>query len=157
MSVVEDSILEYKASLKTNLKLNSIDTLLLRAITLSLGPSIYTKESANLNLTDNSALKAIKQSFLIKTLGLKDDNLLQDGFEKVKNVAFKNKSSVPTVVFKYLLVEHFDKKDLFLNTQINSTTIENLVAFGIEFIEQQEDIDPEIRAATDSSFQDLLL
>jgi len=154
MPKIDEYITKYERQLKTRTKVESIDSQLLRAVTKACGPSIYKKGSSIVSSSNKREIARVKNSFLIKKLGLNDGKYLDVGIQEVVNQLGTENRNKYRAVFYYLLVQHFNASKVFIEDA--EPTIKRLSSFGEKFINQQEDIDPEIRLATASNFNELL-
>ncbi len=117
MSKFDDSIELYKKSFTEKLKRKKFDEALLVAIAKSLGPSIYNKDAAKVSCSDKNERLKIKKSFLIKKLGLTDDPSLDEAIIEVCQEMGTSNRNKYRPVFYYLLVEKFNKQDLYITPQ----------------------------------------
>ncbi len=85
-----------------------VDANFLRAVAKSCGPSIYKKDSALVAFSDKEEVKRVRKNFLIKKLGLKDTEKLDEGLATVKK-AYSKRSKQRVVVY-YLLAKLFKKR-----------------------------------------------
>ncbi|NNJ88317.1 MAG: DUF2853 family protein, partial [Eudoraea sp.] len=67
----DELIVKYAAHLKERFLVEP-DMVLLKKVTIGLGPSIYNRDSANVSGTDENELATVKNNFLIKKLGLSE-------------------------------------------------------------------------------------
>lgn len=87
---------------------SAVDADQLRAITRSLGPSIYNSDSALVSCSDQAELDRVKQNFLIKKLGLADSPRLD---EAIKSVCEEyNAHHKYRAVFYYMLAQKLGVK-----------------------------------------------
>ncbi len=89
-----------------------VDADLLRAITRSLGPSIYLRDASMVSCSDSSELDRVRKNFLLKKLGLEDTEALDEAIKAVctKFGPIRNKHRA---VFYYLLVQHLGQEAFF--------------------------------------------
>lgn len=111
MSKLEEKIAAYTAEAK---KLNlGLDEGLLAAVTKGLGPSIYKADAETIAASDKAEIERLKNNFLIKKLGLKDDAKLDTAIEKVIDLVGKsNKNKYRAIVYA-LLIKEFKKESLY--------------------------------------------
>jgi len=111
MSKLQECIDTYEAEFK---KIDvKFDSDLLRAVTKGCGPSIYKADSAKVAASDKAEMDRVKQNFLIKKLGLDDDEKLDKGLEAVvEKIGKSNRNKYRAMVY-YLLVKHFKKEDVY--------------------------------------------
>ncbi len=98
--------LEEKCGMKPDMKL-------LTEVTKACGPSIYNKDSATVSASSKSEMETVKNSFLIKKLGLKDTPKLDEGLAAAVETYGKSVRAKHRAVFYYLLVKHFRKGSVF--------------------------------------------
>ena len=112
MSKRDDLIVKYAADLKDKCGVNP-DMDLLTKVTIGCGPSIYNADSATVSGSDESELATVKNSFLIKKLGLKDSSDLDKGIDAVmEKYGRTNRKKYRAVVY-YLLAKHFKKESAY--------------------------------------------
>jgi len=162
MAILEKYALKYEEELKEKIHLPSIDKELLLAIMKSCGPSLFKKDSSTVATSNRKELDQVKKAFLINKLGLKDGEYLEHAIQSVIQQMGKSNRNKYRAVFYYLLVKHFNAKSTILKKDKSSKTqdsdsIDKLADFGVSLIQSQENIDPEIRLATEENFSDLLL
>jgi len=89
------------------------DVDLLRKVTIGCGPSIYNKDSSTVSGTDESELDTVRNNFLIKKLGLSENDNLNEGIDNVlEQYGRSNRNKYRAVVY-YLLVKHFGKESVY--------------------------------------------
>lgn len=112
MSKRDDLIVKYAADLKDKCGVNP-DMDLLTKVTIGCGPSIYNADSATVSGSDESELATVRNSFLIKKLGLKDGADLDKGIDAVmEKYGRTNRKKYRAVVY-YLLTKHFKKESAY--------------------------------------------
>jgi hypothetical protein len=89
------------------------DVDLIRKITEYCGPSIFRSDAETVSSSSESEMKTVKNNFLIKKLGLKDDSKLEEGLEAVIERYGKSNRNKYRVVVYYLLTKHFKKENVF--------------------------------------------
>ena len=87
---------------------------LLEAITKSLGPSIYKRDSILVAAGQKQELATIKKNFLIKKLGCADDAKLDKALAKAVNKIGKSRRNKMRPVFYYLLVKDLKKESVYV-------------------------------------------
>ena len=105
----DDLIAKYADDLKSKCGVTP-DMELLRKVTIGCGPSIYSDDASTVAASDKEELERIKNSFLMKKLGLKDGPELMAGIEKAVETYGKSERNKLRVVFYYLLVKHFRRE-----------------------------------------------
>ncbi len=112
MSKRDDLIVKYAADLKDKCGINP-DMDLLTKVTIGCGPSIYNADSATVSGSDDSELATVKNNFLIKKLGLKDNADLDKGIDAVMETYGKSNRNKYRAVVYYLLTKHFKKESVY--------------------------------------------
>lgn len=111
MSKFDEAMATYLAEAK---KLGlSVDEALLVKVTKGLGPSIYNADSSKVSSSDPQELERVKQNFLIKKLGLPDDDSLNAHIEKVVNQLGRSNPNKYRALFYYLLVKVTGKESVY--------------------------------------------
>lgn len=108
----DDLIAKYADDLRTKAKVEP-DMALLTKVTIGCGPSIYNADSSTVATSQPSELETVKNSFLIKKLGLADGPALDAAIEKVTEQYGKSERNKYRPVFYYLLVKHFGKEAVY--------------------------------------------
>ncbi|MEC4116322.1 DUF2853 family protein [Myroides phaeus] len=86
---------------------------LLEKVTIGCGPSIYNKDSSTVASSSESELATVKNNFLIKKLGLKDDAKLDEAIAKVMDQYGQSNRNKYRAVVYYLLTVHFKKESVY--------------------------------------------
>ena len=89
------------------------DLSLLTAVTKGLGPSIYKRDAETVSGTDAKELATVKNNFLIKKLGLADDDALDIAINKVVEAIGKSERSKYRAVVYYMLAVEFGKQSIY--------------------------------------------
>ncbi len=111
MSKRDELIAKYADDLKNIGVTPDMD--LLTKVTIGCGPSIYNQDSATVAASDDAELARVKESFLIKKLGLADGPQLMEAINKViDQYGRSNRSKFRPVVY-YLLTVHFGKEGVY--------------------------------------------
>ena len=105
----DELIAKYADDLKTKCGVTP-DMALLTKVTIGCGPSIYDNDAQTVAASDSSELERVKNSFLIKKLGLKDGPALMEGINAAIDTYGKSERNKYRAVFYYLLVKHFGKE-----------------------------------------------
>lgn len=108
----DELIAKYADDLKSKCKVTP-DMALLTKVTIGCGPSIYDNDAQTVAASQASELERVKQSFLIKKLGLKDSPALMDGINAAIETYGKSERNKYRAVFYYLLVKHFGKEQVY--------------------------------------------
>src|SRR5699024_3072826 len=86
---------------------------LLTKVTIGCGPSIYNADAATVASSDPSELATVRNNFLIKKLGLPDNEKLDEGLDKViEQYGRSNRFKYRAVIY-YLLTKHFKKESVY--------------------------------------------
>ena len=109
MSKFDEAIELYKAEMK-KLKISNVDDELLHGITKSLGPSIYSEDSNKVSCSDPDELARVKNNFMIKKLGLDDNDSLDDHVKAVCEEMGSSNRRKFRAIFYYLIVQKFSSK-----------------------------------------------
>jgi len=112
MSKRDELIAKYATDLKSKCGINP-DMDLLTKVTIGCGPSIYNADSATVSGSDPSELETVKNSFLIKKLGLTDGPALDSAIDSViEKYGRSNRTKYRAVVY-YILTKHFNKEAVY--------------------------------------------
>ncbi len=111
MSQLDDLKVKYTADLEAIGE--SVDADLLHAVAKGLGPSIYNRDSATVAGSDQKELDTVKNSFLIKKLGVSESEDLDGAIQAVIDKYGRSKSNKHRVVVYYLLTKHFGKESVY--------------------------------------------
>ncbi len=112
MSKRDDLIIKYANDLKEKCRVTpNID--LLTKVTIGCGPAIFKADSATVSGSSERELTTIRNSFLMKKLGLPDNEDLDKAIDKVIELYGKSNRHKYRVVVYYLLVLHFKKQDVY--------------------------------------------
>lgn len=91
----------------------SYDADLFRAVTQSIGPSIYAKDASRVSCSQQSELDTVRNSFLIKKLGLAEGPGLDAAIKEVCETLGTSNRDKYRACFYYLLVKKFGKEAMF--------------------------------------------
>ena len=86
---------------------------LLTKVTVGLGPSIYNADSSTVSGSDDSELATVKNNYLIKKLGLSDNDDLDVAIASVMNTYGQSNRNKYRAVVYYLLCTHFNKASVY--------------------------------------------
>ncbi|TRW98805.1 DUF2853 family protein [Paracoccus sp. M683] len=112
MSKRDDLIAKYAADLKDKIGITP-DMDLLTKVTIGCGPSIYNADSETVSGSDKAELERVKDSFLIKKLGLPDSPKLMEAIDGViEKYGRSNRNKYRPVVY-YMLTTHFGKQSVY--------------------------------------------
>jgi len=112
MSKRDDLITKYAADLKEKCGMTP-DMDLLTKVTIGCGPSIYNADASTVSGSDKTELETVKNNFLIKKLGLNDNQELDTAIDKVMDVYGKSNRSKYRAVVYYMLTKHFNKEKIY--------------------------------------------
>ncbi|MCH8465631.1 MAG: DUF2853 family protein [Roseinatronobacter sp.] len=108
----DDLIERYAKDLREKCGLEP-DLALLRKVTIGCGPSIYNADAATVAATQPQELATVRQSFLIKKLGLPDSPALDEAITKVIELYGRSERNKYRAVVYYLLTKHFSKDSVY--------------------------------------------
>jgi len=86
---------------------------LLTKVTIGCGPSIYNSDAQTVSGSDTAELNTVKNNFLIKKLGLPDDEHLMGGIQKTIETYGRSERNKYRAVFYYMLTKHFGKESVY--------------------------------------------
>lgn len=108
----DDLITKYADDLRNKLKVNP-DMELLTKVTIGCGPAIYNADSETVAATDRAEVDRVKNSFLIRKLGLKDGPELDAAVDSVFEAYGRSERNKYRAVVYYMLTRHFGKEDIY--------------------------------------------
>jgi len=108
----DDLIAKYAEDIKDKFG-TSPDMDLLTKVTIGCGPAIYNKDASMVSGSDKSELETVKNNYLIKKLGLKDSNDLDDAIATVIEKYGKSNPQKHRAVVYYMLCSHFKKASVY--------------------------------------------
>lgn len=108
----DELIAKYADDLKNKCKVTP-DMALLTKVTIGCGPSIYDNDAQTVAASDPDEMERVKNSFLIKKLGLADSPKLMEGINAAVDTYGKSERNKYRAVFYYLLVKHFGKESAY--------------------------------------------
>jgi len=112
MSKRDELITLYTKELKEKCNVKA-DQDLLTKVTIACGPSIYNADASTVGCSSKSELETVKQSFLVKKLGLKEGPELDKAIEEVCQKMGSSNRNKYRAMFYYLLTEKFKKQSVF--------------------------------------------
>ena len=112
MSAREELIMKYAADIKEKCGMTA-DMDLLTKVTIGCGPSIYNSDASTIAGSQPKELETVKNNFLIKKLGLKEADKLDEGIEAVMEKYGKSNRNKHRAVVYYLLTLHFKKESAY--------------------------------------------
>lgn len=112
MSKTEEKVEKYVQDIKDKMG-EDPDVDLLRKVTKACGPSIFQSDAETISSSSPEELETVKQNFMIKKLGLKDDENLDAGLALViEKYGTSNRNKYRAVVY-YLLTKFYKKEAIF--------------------------------------------
>lgn len=89
------------------------DLALLEKVTIGCGPAIYSPDAEIVAATDSEELARIRQNFLVKKLGLPDDDKLAEAIGAAIDIYGRSERRKYRAVIYYMLVKHFGKESAY--------------------------------------------
>ncbi|KKM21928.1 hypothetical protein LCGC14_1630510 [marine sediment metagenome] len=83
---------------------------LLTKVTIGCGPAIYNSDSSTIAASQPGELETVKNNFLIKKLGLRDEPGLMDAINSVIETYGRSERNKYRAVIYYMLTKHFGKE-----------------------------------------------
>jgi hypothetical protein len=108
----DDLIERYAADLRTKCGIEP-DMNLLRKVTIGCGPSIYDADAATVAGTQPGEIETVRNSFLVKKLGLADGPQLNEAIDAVINTYGRSERNKYRAVVYYMLTKHFGKESVY--------------------------------------------
>ena len=108
----DDLIAQYADDLKNKCGM-SPDMDLLTKVTIGCGPSIYNADASTVSGSDPDELNTVKKNFLIKKLGLSEQQDLDAGIDAVMDTYGRSNRNKYRAVVYYLLTKHFSKENAY--------------------------------------------
>lgn len=108
----DDLIAQYADDLKNKCGVDP-DMDLLTKVTIGCGPSIYDADASTVASSQPGELETVKNSFLIKKLGLADGPELDSAISSVVETYGKSERNKYRAVVYYLLTKHFGKESVY--------------------------------------------
>ncbi len=108
----DDLIALYASDLKEKCGITP-DMDLLKKVTIGCGPSIYNADASTVAGSQKSELETVKNSFLIKKLGLKDGPELMDAINEAIETYGKSNRNKYRAVMYYMLTKKFGKESVY--------------------------------------------
>ena len=108
----DDLIAKYPDDLKNKCGITP-DMDLLTKVTIGCGPSIYNAEASTVAGGQQSQLETVKNSFLVKKLGLADGHELMTAIDKVIETYGRSERNKYRAVVYYMLTKHFGKEAVY--------------------------------------------
>ncbi|MEM6386377.1 MAG: DUF2853 family protein [Pseudomonadota bacterium] len=108
----DDLIAIYAKDLKEKCGMTP-DMDLLTKVTIGCGPSIYNADASTVAGSQPSELETVKESFLMKKLGLPDGPELMDAINSVIETYGRSERNKYRAVVYYMLTKHFKKEGVY--------------------------------------------
>lgn len=86
---------------------------LLKKVTIACGPSIYNADASTVASSQEGELETVKNSFLIKKLGLQDGPALMEAINSVIETYGRSERNKYRAVVYYMLTKHFGKESVY--------------------------------------------
>jgi hypothetical protein len=108
----DDLIAKYADDLKNKCGMTP-DMDLLTKVTIGCGPSIYNADASTVAGSQPSELETVKNSFLMKKLGLADEPELMAAIDKAIETYGRSERNKYCAVIYYMLTKHFGKESIY--------------------------------------------
>lgn len=108
----DDLIAKYADDLKNKCGMTP-DMDLLTKVTIGCGPSIYNADASTVAGSQPSELETVKNSFLMKKLGLADGPELMAAIDKAIETYGRSERNKYRAVIYYMLTKHFGKESIY--------------------------------------------
>lgn len=133
---------------------------LLEIIILWVGPSINHPILAFIDCNSQEEIKKVKTHFLIGKLGLKDTIDLDNTLLKITNFFIQNELRCYRVLFYYFIVVELNLTSKLIERSEHIESDDKidylLLEFGENLIENQKDIDLDLKKILDDNFSNLI-
>ena len=108
----DDLIAKYADDLKNKCGMTP-DMDLLTKVTIGCGPSIYNADASTVAGSQPSELETVKNSFLMKKLGLADEPELMAAIDKAIETYGRSERNKYRAVIYHMLTKHFGKESIY--------------------------------------------
>jgi hypothetical protein len=108
----DDLIAKYADDLKNKCGMTP-DRDLLTKVTIGCGPSIYNADASTVAGSQPSELETVKNSFLMKKLGLADEPELMAAIDKAIETYGRSERNKYRAVIYHMLTKHFGKESIY--------------------------------------------
>ena len=108
----DELIAKYADDLKNKCGMTP-DMDLLTKVTIGCGPSIYNADASTVAGSQQSELETVKNSFLMKKLGLVDGPELMAAIDKAIETYGRSERNKYRAVIYYMLTKHFGKESIY--------------------------------------------
>ena len=112
MSKRDELVAKYAEDLRTKCRMVP-DLALLEKVTIGCGPAIHNADAETVAASDPEELARTRQNFLIKKLGLKDDEKLTEALDAAIDIYGRSERNKYRAVVYYMLVKHFGKEGVY--------------------------------------------
>ena len=89
------------------------DAKILTAVAKGCGPTIYKADASKVSSSDKAELERVKKNFVMKKLGITDEEKINAGMADVVAKFGKGNRNKYRAMFYYLLVKRFRKSGLY--------------------------------------------
>jgi len=113
MSKFDECISLYQSELENTLGIKDYDLDLLKKVAKGLGPSIYNNDASKVSTSDQAEVDRVRDNFLIKKLGLRDDGSLSPAVKEVGEAFGSSNKAKYRAIFYYLLTKKFGKESIY--------------------------------------------
>ncbi|MDO5509694.1 MAG: DUF2853 family protein [Weeksellaceae bacterium] len=90
-----------------------VDHDLLHAVAKGLGPALYNKDAEFVAASDQTEVDRVKNNFLMKKLGLTEQDNLDEAMQKVFEIMGTSNPRKYRGIVYYLLVKHYNKQSVY--------------------------------------------
>lgn len=108
----DDLIARYAEDLRNKCAMEP-DMDLLTKVTIGCGPAIYDADASTVAASQPGELETVKNSFLIKKLGLSDGPQLLEAIDTVIDTYGRSERNKYRAVVYYMLSRHFGKESIY--------------------------------------------
>ena len=108
----DELIAKYADDLKNKCGMTP-DMDLLTKVTIGCGPSIYNADASTVSGSQQSELETVKNSFLMKKLGLADGPELMAAIDKAIETYGRSERNKYRAMIYYMLTKHFGKESIY--------------------------------------------
>ena len=113
MSKLDDLVAKYAKELTKKCGETKVDMPLLRAVAKACGPSIYKPDAATVSTSDPKELRTVRKNFLVKKLGLKDTDKLDDAVMEIGAKFGKGNRNKYRAIFYMFVAKELRKASMF--------------------------------------------
>ena len=108
----DDLIAKYADDLKNKCGMTP-DMDLLTKVTIGCGPAIYNADASTVASSQPAELETVKKNFLIKKLGLKESDSLDEAIASCLETYGRSERNKYRAVVYYMLTKHFKKEAVY--------------------------------------------